>query len=370
MLQVQLLPAKQGDAIWLRWGDATLSHQAIIDMGTPGVGNVMRRRLEQLVPADRRFEVVVVTHIDADHIGGVLSALAEGDKELAHLEIDDLWFNGLDHLLEAPSALEEHGGEQGRRLVKWLSSRRWNEAFGRRRICLSGAPEVVELAGGLRLTVLGPPPERLKALAPVWRKDVADALRKREASAAAGSLRERGLEAHGRRKPPEKPELRTRADLEELANDSTGGDHSEANGSSIVLLAEHGEGPSAKRVLLTGDAYAGDILEGIRVISAGGPLRLDAFKLPHHGSSANLTRELVEAVDCPLFLVSTDGTQFYHPDAAAMACVVAHARRRPGILGFNARCTYTDWWDSAAWKKRFEYEARYGTPEDGLIVDL
>src|SRR5688500_5215439 len=95
-LELRFLPASEGDAVWVRWGD-DLSHQLLVDMGKASTGTAIRARLERLAVTDRSFELLVVTHIDGDHIGGVLSGLVEAPS-LAGLTFEDIWFNGWPHL--------------------------------------------------------------------------------------------------------------------------------------------------------------------------------------------------------------------------------------------------------------------------------
>ena len=53
-LEVQFLPAREGDAIWLRWtGDDGAPHQAIIDMGKEETGRAFVERFRAL-PEDQR----------------------------------------------------------------------------------------------------------------------------------------------------------------------------------------------------------------------------------------------------------------------------------------------------------------------------
>lgn len=359
MLELRLLPARQGDAIWIRWGSGRTVRQMIIDMGTTQIGSALRRRLEALEPAHRAFELLVVTHIDADHIGGVLSCLVQQKKELDGLAFRDVWFNGLEHLDASRSrTLEDLGGAQGALLSNWLKGQPWNDAFHGGPVCRAETPPVHSLPGGLKLTVLGPTQQRLAELAPVWRKELELALKRKEEKQRAS-----GLEALGGKKAT-KPRLATKADLAKLAAKVTGTDPSKANGSSIALLVEHGR----RRVLLAGDAYAHDLIAGIDALGGRKPLRLDAFKLPHHGSRENTTEELIRAVDCPAFLFSTDGTQFQHPHTDAVACVIESARARPAGLMFNARSKFTGWWDNNEWASDFDYTAKYGDAEDGLVL--
>jgi glyoxylase-like metal-dependent hydrolase (beta-lactamase superfamily II) len=73
---IEMLPARQGDALWIEYGDSAHPRRALIDAGTPETWDVVRPKIEQLAPAERRFELLVVSHIDLDHIGGVLPLLA------------------------------------------------------------------------------------------------------------------------------------------------------------------------------------------------------------------------------------------------------------------------------------------------------
>lgn len=354
MLELQLLPARQGDAIWIRWTDGPRTRQLLVDMGTTGVGKKLRDRLNALPADQREFDLLVVTHIDADHIGGVLACLVENPE--TPVVIHDVWFNGLDHLVPPrPRTLEDQGGVQGKQLMDWLGARKWNAAFEGGRVCADDNRSVS--FGELKLTVLGPTQQRLAALAPRWAKDLVEAMKKKDDRVSTGRL-----EAQGRAKP-KAPELPDVAALDALAALARGGDKSEPNGSSIALLVEH---PDA-RILLAGDAFASDLVTALSARNA--PIALDAVKLPHHGSKENVTKELLEVIDCPLYLFSTDGTQFFHPDAAAVASVIAHGKRtRPDVeLGFNCTSDYSGWWNNEDWKSRFGYRTQYGDA-DGLTI--
>ena len=132
----------------------------------------------------------------------------------------------------------------------------------------------------------------------------------------------------------------------------------------IALLLEY----KGHRVLLAGDAFSGDLVDGIKALNGGEPLRIDAFKLPHHGSKKNIFKSLVEAVDCDRWLFSTDGTQFRHPDATALARVISYSTPRNPLLSFNVPSKYNGWWDNPDWKTMYDYRTEYGTEEDGLTL--
>jgi hypothetical protein len=367
MFELTMLPARQGDALWIRWGEAGDPHHIIIDMGTEEIGGQVRQRLEALSQAKRLIDLLVITHVDSDHIGGVLTCLADAER-LPGLAINDVWFNGFQHLNggsvpqpeEAPiSAMEAMGAAQGERLSSWLRKQHWNKAF-------KGAPvqrvpgqalQSVTLFDNLKLAVLGPTPTRLHEFIDTWVDEVQEALKK-------GTLTEvsPGLESLGAKKPA----LEEKEDLELLAETDSTPDDKEANGSSITLLLEY----QGNKVLLAGDAFPDDVVEGIKAISGGQRLKLDAFKLPHHCSMRNNIQSLVEAVDCDRWLISTDGTQHHHPDAVAVARVIAYSKVRKPKLLFNVPSVYNGWWDNDEWRTRYDYVTEYGTKEDGLPIQL
>jgi beta-lactamase superfamily II metal-dependent hydrolase len=355
MLELTLLPARQGDAIWLRWPDGSRMRQLIVDMGTPAIGKQIRKRLSA-PDAQRDFELLVVTHIDADHIGGVISCVAK-DGPPPGVTFEDVWFNGLQHLKEKPEIVDQSGA-QGRQLMDWLATQpAWNQAFGRRAVCRGCDP--IRLPGGLTITVLGPTRERLAELADKWNDVVTEA----EVALATTDLPPglRLVEMSGAAQVP--PEAVP--DLQLLAGLVSGKDDSEANGSSIALLVQYGE----DRILLAGDAFAGDLVDALGALGEPGPVKLSAFKLPHHGSLENMTSQLMAAVDCQLFLFSSDGTRFKHPDRETVACVLQHRRSTAQIeLGFNVRSDYNECWERPTWATRGNYRASYGDDADGLTL--
>jgi hypothetical protein len=359
MLELKFLPARQGDAIWILWGDEDAPHQMIIDMGTEEIGKRIREDILALPEENRKFDLLVITHVDRDHIGGVLTCLAEADP-IPGFEVNDIWFNGFQHLSggRLETGLEPMGPAQGERLSAWLRKQVWNLEFegGPVRRVPGEEMHTVTLHDGLELTILGPTPERLSEFIDTWKEEVEEALRK-------GTLTEvsPGLESLGPKVPPI---LEEELDLEILAETHNSKDGSHANGSSIALLLAY----QGRRVVLSGDAFASDLTEALEILGGDEPLQVDAFKLPHHGSKKNVFRELVESVDCERWVFSTDGTQFRHPDPVAIARVVTFGTLPSPRLLFNAPSKFNGWWDNDVWREMYDYETQYGTKEDGLTL--
>ncbi len=340
LFRVEMLPARQGDCLWIEWGDARHPYRALIDAGTPGTYAHIRKRLRALPAGERAFELLIVTHIDNDHIGGTLKLLGEAENGAS---FRDVWFNGWRHL--PGSDFEEFGPVQGEKLTTQLLKPDvcWNLPFGKHAVSLDTVESLPPppLAGGLKLTLLSPGAAQLAELRPVWEEECRKAGLNPARPRPAPPRPPAGFEAFG---PP---------NVEALAAGPFERDDSEANGSSIAVLAEF----DGRRILLAGDAHPDVLLEGIkRLLAARGEerLRLDAFKLPHHGSKANVSRDLLEKVDCRRYLFSTDGTTFKHPDKEAVARVIKFGGPQPELL-FNYQTQFNVIWENKSLKRTYGY---------------
>jgi hypothetical protein len=355
MLRIDMLPARQGDAIWIEYGSREQPWRLLVDGGPPHAGQELKRRILALPEGERHFELLVVTHIDTDHIGGVLEILQDDDLGVT---FTDIWFNGWRHL---PGALEALGPVEGEKLSALLSARPWNKAFAGEAVCLpdEGAPPLVELTGGLTIRVLGPRKAELAALLPVWEKVVIAAGLKPGQPSAPTERELGGLEALGSAGLP---------DVDRLAAARFFADTAPANGSSVVLLVSYQD----DLVLVCGDAFPGVVREGIERVLATGEhsrLALSALKVPHHGSRRNLNMEMLEILESPVFLFSSNGERTDHPNAEAVARVIT--TQPQAQLCFNYQTPFNKIWQNKALRGRYGYQAVYpGQGEEGLAVDL
>ncbi|UCE28366.1 MAG: MBL fold metallo-hydrolase, partial [Candidatus Coatesbacteria bacterium] len=122
-----MLPARHGDCIWIEYGDPQKPSRLLIDGGTAGTYKAIRKRLKALETDERHFELLIVTHIDIDHINGILKLL--GDQKVK-VSFNDIWFNGWRHL--TGSDLEEMGPVEGEKLTTFFFDNTdvpWNYAF-------------------------------------------------------------------------------------------------------------------------------------------------------------------------------------------------------------------------------------------------
>lgn len=341
-----MLPALHGDALLLEYGPPDTPHHVLVDGGPRS--NITREAIAAALRQVRGLDLLVVTHVDADHITGVLRMLEHGDLPD---RIGDVWFNGWHHL---PS--DQLGVKQGERLSKAIRKRRlpWNAAFDGGAVMVpdTGPLPVRELPGGLRLTLLSPTRQALADLRPAWKEVVEEA-----EPAGPPPVHERPVQPDRLGDKPLDPDA--------LAAAPFAPDDSEANGSSIAFLAEF----DGRSVILTGDAHCGVLVPGLRRLAAGnGRVSAGALKVPHHGSAGNVSGELLDILDCRRFVFSTNGAIYGHPDRTAIARIVT---RIPGSrLEFNYRTPSLEPWESARLRRRWRYETVFGDVDGHLLVRL
>jgi hypothetical protein len=331
--------ARKGDCLLLHCGSNEDPRLVMIDGGPKAVfGPYLRPRLEEIrkkrVKGNEplQLDLLVVSHVDDDHIQGILDLTRElreaaDERRPQFVQILGLWHNSFDSIIshntkelmgfvtgqfgaaavggdaEFPDDkvidVEEHyersdlelDPEETKELVssslKVLASIAQgaqlrhdaekldvpiNAEFGGDLIIAKNA-DPTDLGNGLTFTVVGPMLPEVDAL----RKKHLEWLKR---------LKQEG------KKPSEV--------LAEYV------DKSVPNLSSIVLLAK----VEGKRMLLTGDARGDKILEGLEAVAQikkGGKIEVDLLKVPHHGSSNNLDDDFFERIIAKHYVFSGNG---------------------------------------------------------------
>lgn len=97
--EIEALPANEGDCILVTIEQESL--HILIDGGTAETyRNYLKNRLIQLKNEGGAIDLLIVTHIDNDHIGGVIELLKENgsNKDSKIIEIKNIWHNSYRHL--------------------------------------------------------------------------------------------------------------------------------------------------------------------------------------------------------------------------------------------------------------------------------
>lgn len=354
-MRLHAIKAEEGDCLLLETGDAP-PRLVLVDGGPSGTWDAVAGAYVRGVAGRAgMLDVVAVSHVDADHIVGVLDLFAEIERDRADrvdaLSVGDLWHNSFAQTVDTPegaigkglqAVLDVAGAQQfampdaavslfgiaeGARLRR--SAARLgvpvNAAFGGGPISPDELTDPVRRVGGMTLTVVGPTARNLAQLQGAWME---------------------WLRVHGDRT----------ASPEALAN----ADRSVPNLSSIVLLAEEG----GRRALLTGDARGDHILQGLEQgrLLVNGAIHLEVLKVQHHGSDRNANKTFFERVTADTYVISANG-KHGNPDVPTLSWIVEAAKahgRRPRLLVTHPASTLDEFrqsYPSADWNYELEVAA-------------
>jgi hypothetical protein len=348
VFRLAMLPASEGDCLILSYGadEAALRH-IVIDGGRKATWPGLKKALESIAARGEAVDLLVLSHIDADHIDGLLELAQSPAPPLVPKAV---WYNGFDQLkaLAAPGGIGTLGFPAADAYSKALAAKGWklNAEFAGKAIFVEERPDPFEYAG-LKLTLVSPTRAKLWRLRTEWEK--------------WRDTHPVGIAPLGKRAMP------ATLDVEALSGPSPL-DGTPPNGSSIAFIAEY----DGRRVLLGADAHPDAVLASLTgLVGPDASCAVDLVKLPHHGSRANVTRALVEKLDCRRFAISTSGAVFGHPDPEAISRVLAFGDAGAKTLYFNYASERTSPWDDPALKGRWHYDCVFpDAAGESLLIDI
>lgn len=350
MYNIHLLPASFGDAILIEFGKAGSPKYILVDGGPYFNFPSMYEKMKVVAPSMKEIELVIVTHIDIDHIDGLITIL---NHENQLFKIKEIWFNGYEQLV----SLERNdllGALQGEYLSNLIATKKipHNVSFQGKAVYVDAGEYVVHDVSGFEITVLAPDRKALSRLAKSWKTEIKDI-----------GGKEAVLERWQSDKRYTRDDLlgdeEDNLSIEEMMESNIKGDRSIANQSSIAFVGKY----EGKACLFAGDSPTDNLLPGIESFRQNNkPLKLDAWKLAHHGSKSSTLDPLMKKINCKHILISSNGTRFGHPHPTCIAKLVKN--NGPGLnFYFNYRSEVNERWIDTALIEKYGYENHY--PEDG-----
>lgn len=346
MIRIKMFPAKNGDSFLIQTG--TMHNGFIlIDGGYSSTfTNYIKPELMELNKQNYKLGLAVNTHIDEDHIKGIIKFVQDNgvSTHTNVIPIENFWHNSLRSITDTinpPSQYSkpdkellaqistmgysnhdtgdsEISARQGSSLAKCLVQYKynWNSGEGYQSINTQTMPtfslkdneEVV-------IKVLSPTPDALEQLRDKWKKDL------KKLGFAGNALNQEfddGFEFL-----LSKDQDNTTSNLisssEKELEDIYIPDTSITNRSSISIIIEH----EGKRLLFLGDSWSEDIESSLTALYGDDKqIIFDAIKVSHHGSLNNTSPSLLSLVDSPLYFISTNGKKHNHPDMPLMKAIV------------------------------------------------
>lgn len=279
---IEILQAGTGDSIWVSHNKKNI----VIDGGKSTTA--IRARYDKM-PQDEIIDLLVVTHIDSDHIAGIIALVNHMKENGETHRLKQVWFN-----FPKNEETDEYSVGEGNELTSFLleiDGLCWKNNTSE---LLGSKIEV----GEIRLHVLAPD------------HDVANEYKPKEPD----ELGVRLDDWHN--------DLRTLIDNVDDDDIDEGGPNSQ----SIIILAEC----EGKKLLLPGDSTPEELCDALQYYNKinDAPLELDFMKLPHHGSTRNVTKNIFDEVTCSNFIISTKKNEkYYFPNKETIAKLIRYRER-------------------------------------------
>lgn len=367
MFNVNVIQAEYGDCVLIQLGDKISDSSYILVDGGPS--SVYRQQLKPTLQEECKnkiLDLVVCSHIDIDHIGGLLGLfldLNSNDSNIDNnLSVKNLWHNSFQNLLSARSVdvtkvreflasvesgrftdFEKPGnlsvmkavgeGMELGELAQQLSIP-VNDEFKGELIVINGRKNPIKI-GSANLYILGPTQKNVKRLRKLWNEWV----RKR-------SEREVDFSQHEKL----------------VAIDS-----SVSNLSSIMFLIEY----NGRRAIFTGDGLGSDVIETLEIeglLNNEGNIHVDLLKVPHHGSERNVSKTFFDSVTADKYVISANDRDD-NPSASTLEWIIESARNReikPEILLTN-RTSNTEKVSQEYNEERYNYQFRFLQNNDNYM---
>jgi beta-lactamase superfamily II metal-dependent hydrolase len=362
-VKLTVFQSDKGDCLLLTGGDDKT--RVLIDGGmSSSYREHVAPTLGKIHEDGGKLDVVYVSHIDQDHISGVLQLLDDevawrahefqlrtGNDEHAEPKaprppvVEEIWHNGFRDQLEdnvgpieemlAASASVLSGGERaahqqlaasyqnlasgvrdglelGRRASAEQLGIPLNPPFGGKLAVLADKPKRIT-RGSLRFSLLAPRQEDVEALREIWNEWLAD---NQAALARLRAQMQADIERLGSN------EVEVLCNALQLQADELG-DRSQVttpNLASLMFLVEE----EGKTLLLTGDGHAREVLSGLEdagKLKPGQTIHVDVLKVPHHGSEFNLDAEFCRRVTADDYIFCANG-EHANPDLRVLEMIL------------------------------------------------
>lgn len=293
-VMIQVLQAGYGDCIFISIQKENQLFNILIDGGLASTyfnarerrtpSGVLKILLDKLKAEDDHIDLLICTHVDDDHIGGIRKWF-EMDFPLKDF-VHEIWIN--DDVLIADRHDLNNTSAHAASIIGKLKE----QHIQYQNRIVTGFSKKNEFC---RINVLAPSSEHHNVIA----HDIHESLDN------ASSEKENNKKTF----------------MELVHEDWIMQDNTAENEASIAFELECWDGV---KLLLLGDANYQDYMEGLKLFHPDKEEKLEynIVKLSHHGSKNNFHPDFLNRIHTPYYIVSTNGGKFKHPDKDVLAQII------------------------------------------------
>lgn len=314
-MKIKFLKAGNGDSILLSFNDGKEDRNILIDggveetyyMNSAGSGGELKNEIDLIRSREELVDLLILTHIDNDHISGLLKWFELDDK--AHKLIKNIWFNSgklIANYLKEPDNEDLQIGlkifsDSKTGVHEAIEFENYLEQKGiwKKNLIIQG--QKLE-ESGVKIQILSPDETQLKRLVKEYRKVTGDP--------AYTTAKEKDWDKS----------IKSFNEEESKADFKFTQDNSVKNGSSISFILTLND----KNFLFLGDCHPKGIVKQLNVLGYNkeNPLEVKIMKVSHHGSKANTNKELLQIVKTENYIISTDSSGHNHPNKRVLSRIL------------------------------------------------
>lgn len=392
-MRITFFPANNGDSFFLE----TASDSILIDGGYVSTyKKYIKPKLLQLKEENRSLNHLIVTHIDNDHISGIIKFIEE-NTENKIVEVENIWHNSYSHLKSIDDGLYFSGKSidtmsinyqlkdeedlsvknisavQGSTLASLLKKNNFqskNDFLNNHYISYDTA-KVIE-CDDIIFRILSPDDDKLLELKKYWKKELFNKgfSSDQDLSDFNEDVFEYILSLEKEKKRLRKKNISASdvIDVEALAGEDFSEDDTATNGSSIAFVLEYNK----LRLLFLSDSHPSIVAKNIQEHFKDEffPIKFDLIKISHHGSKNNTCPELLELIDSEKYIISTNGNTHNHPDLETIARIIKRKSTFIRNIYINYNLDSLKSFENEDLEKKYNYKMLQNKTNNPIIFDL
>lgn len=394
MVQVEMFPANEGDCFLVTL--IKQDYRILIDGGTSQTYKIfLRSRLLELSRQEKKIDLLIVTHIDNDHIGGIISLFKENGsfEEAKIIRVEEVWHNSYRHLqipkdnivgfrekeilgsiLSNMSSLDnvhmqgnkqEISALQGTTLAGLLykGGYKWNCLYNEKAINCEFKSDIY-IGDNCYIKVLSPNIESLNKLMVDWKVELMKS--KIDFQFSDDAIFDDAYEYYLRYlneinciEEEVSNSIEEVVSIDNLIKVNNRSDKKPTNNSSITFQLNCDD----KRLLFLGDINIEKINYDQLVE------KFDLIKMPHHASTNNIDYYFLRNFKSRHYLISTDGRKHNHPDIDVIAKIMASGTEEKNLF-FNYFHEKLEIFNNREMKEKYHCKFHYPQEAKTIIVNI
>lgn len=347
-IEIKSFPASKGESflIQLKGGKNT---NILIDCGYVSTAKLIIEEINQIISRGEKLDLIVLTHIDNDHINGardVLKYIVDNK-----VNIGEIWYNDyikivgnkylesklpqeIEHYIDRLSEIEyknepginkkeQVGFGDAASIIDYLTDDylywKWNKSFDNSIFIENNEIKKLKMNDEVNISILGPNKKILDEALAEWEEyfvKYANGEIKVKNKKIAKAFEKYFISLRDVPKKIQKNKC-SNDDVDDMLEYNEY-DTDVINRSSIAIVIEFNN----QKLLFLGDSSPIDIEKTLENYISENSNKFEIVKVPHHGSKNNMSKTIIEAIECEKFLISTNGAKHKHPDAETIAKIL------------------------------------------------